>query len=104
MLKRFWIDSKKKEQIKKKHKAEFIAFLEKKYGKEYYNKVISESELERDIDEFETYRKEKNSTNIDEKAEKNREKEKEYKEKIIVDKNKKAPGQNCKSKGAFKTN
>ena len=70
MLKRFWIDSKKKEQIKKKHKAEFIAFLEKKYGKEYYNKVISESELERDIDEFETYRKEKNSTNIDEKAEK----------------------------------
>lgn len=68
MLKRFWIDSKKKEQIKKKHKAEFIAFLEKKYGKEYYNKVISESELERDIDEFEIYREEKNSTNIDKKT------------------------------------
>jgi len=70
MLKRFWIDSKKKEQIKKKHKAEFIAFLEKKYGKEYYNKVISESEFERDVDEFETYIEGKNSTNVNKKAKK----------------------------------
>ena len=54
----------------KKKKAEFVAFLEKKYGKEYYNKIVSESEVQEDIDEFETYREGKNSTNVDKKAEK----------------------------------
>ena len=59
MLSRFWEGEgiqEKKKRIKK-HKTEFIAFLEKKYGKEYYNKIISESEVKRDIDEFEKYRK-----------------------------------------------
>ena len=76
MLPRFWekgfqknLLQEKKKRIKK-HKAEFVAFLEKKYGKEYYNKAVSERELIRDINEFEIYRGEKNSTNVDKKAEK----------------------------------
>lgn len=59
MLSRFWESLQEKKERIKKHKTEFIVFLEKKYGKEYYNKVVSESEVKEDIDEFETYREEK---------------------------------------------
>lgn len=76
MLSRFWEKDfqknllQEKKKIIKKHKAEFVAFLEKKYGKEYYNKAVSERELIRDINEFEAYREEKNSTNVDKKIKK----------------------------------
>lgn len=66
MLTKFWEKAETKKQDKK-YEAEFDAFLKEKYGKEYFNKVIkkhynevmSDDEIDKNIDEFEKYRKTK---------------------------------------------